>query len=341
VTPDRNAPTTVHSQRRPYRKQSAHVFLCYFVCTGAFCRLRRQSTSSLRTSTTPMMAFTSLFRLTTSSRSTRFRPSTNVTPTPRRGRRRNPPTNVDAGKPVAIAPPPTRKRQRCAECNAEVFRLGLHARYTHMLATGSEAYIDLLLRSKQSSSSATDSSTQKLDELLNRFQDHMRSIGGGDESFETSRMHRRNVQRVIVDVLEGEPYAPVRLRRLFDIDKQPDGWIARMLNSDAYTPGTVGVYINSLIHFINFLRVNVLLLSGFCRPTELDSYLTKFKNCQTAMNRRRAKHDIRRRIDQLDAYASPDVLGTFLTSSYATAVWEELQQLAAEDEPNVSIDVFT
>jgi hypothetical protein len=59
------------------------------------------------------------------------------------------------------------------------------------------------------------------------------------------------------------------------------------------------------------------------------------------MNRRRAKHDIRRRIDQLDAYASPDVLGTFLTSSYATALWEELQQLAAEDEPNVSIDVFT
>jgi hypothetical protein len=60
------------------------------------------------------------------------------------------------------------------------------------------------------------------------FQGHLHSVGGGDKSADVARMHRRNVQRIILDLLEGDAYAPACLRRLLTIDRKPDGLLERM-----------------------------------------------------------------------------------------------------------------
>jgi hypothetical protein len=102
-----------------------------------------------------------------------------------------------------------------------------------------------------------------LQNLMDAFQQHLVSIGGGDKTSSTARMHRRNVERMITDILNGEPYAAQRLRRLKNIDQQLDGLVPRMLAT--YSAATVGVYIGSLLHFVRFLRVNTQFLTGFCQ----------------------------------------------------------------------------
>jgi hypothetical protein len=100
-----------------------------------------------------------------------------------------------------------------------------------------------------------------------------------------------------------------------------------MLNT--YAAGSVGVYLTSLIHFKKSLKVNVEYLTGFCQPADLVRCQSLVEGCQKAMNRRRLKEDQERRVRLSELYASPAVLGRFLTSEFVNGVWETLGDFAS------------
>jgi hypothetical protein len=63
------------------------------------------------------------------------------------------------------------------------------------------------------------------------FVTHLTSFAGGDKTDVVAKQHRRNVERMLLDILEGDEYSPDKLRRLLTIDRQPDGLLARMLRN--------------------------------------------------------------------------------------------------------------
>jgi hypothetical protein len=212
--------------------------------------------------------------------------------------------------------------------------IGLHVRQQHGLPTGSKEYAAVVADSKATTASSSSSSTTPtLGDVMPAFVTPLRSFADGEKTDVVAKQHRRNVERMLLDILEGDEYSPDKLRRLLTIDRQPDGLLARMLKK--YAAGSVGVYLTSLIHFVQFLKVNVEYLTGFCQPADLVRYQSLFEGCQKAMNRRRLKEDQEKHVRLSESYTSPAVLGRFVNG-----VWETPGDFASNADYVPSPDQF-
>jgi hypothetical protein len=180
-------------------------------------------------------------------------------------------------------------------------RIGLHVRQRHGLSTGSQQYAAVVADSKSTiASSLTNSASPTLGALTGGFVTHLTSFAGGDKTEVVAKQHRRNVERMLLDILEGDEYSPDKLRRLLTINRQPDGLLARMLTK--YAAGSVSVYLTSLIHFVNFLKVNEEYMTGFCQPADLVRCQSLFEGCHKAMIHRRLKEDQEKRVRLSESY---------------------------------------
>jgi hypothetical protein len=91
----------------------------------------------------------------------------------------------------------------------------------------------------------------------------------------------------------------------------------------------VSVYLTTLIHFVEFLKVNEEYLTGFCQPADLVRYQSLFEGCHKAVNRRSLKEDQEKRVRLSESYTSPAVLDRFLASQFVNGVWETLGDFAS------------
>ena len=191
-----------------------------------------------------------------------------------------------------------RSHIQCSVCGWDVFRIDVHLREWHGLHSGSEEYkrardvSNAVNRTASSGGPAAD-----LDTIMESFQSFLTSMAGGDKHEPVALAFRREVRRVVEDLLAGEPYKPRLLMRLLTIGDEPTGlleqyWLGTLRGRKQFKSGTFR-YVSSLQHFIKFLQreCSTCNLHGTIDKPDMDKLSIVLSGCLTSLQKRRQLED--------------------------------------------------